>query len=75
MDYRITKEILNGEVECSSEDYDGAVTDACKCIDLLVEVGRLVNDPSGMSSFTVEKIRRKLNKEIKGSSENYVYDF
>ncbi|MBE5919674.1 MAG: hypothetical protein E7272_07490 [Pseudobutyrivibrio ruminis] len=73
IDYESTKAILNGEVECSAEDYDTAVADATKCINLLIEVAKQVNDSGLMSTFTVEKIRTKLNKEIKGSKECYVF--
>lgn len=73
IDYKSTKAILNGEVECSAEDYDNAVADATKCIDLLLNIARLVNDSGSMSTFTVEKIRTELNQEIKGSKERYVF--
>ena len=75
VDYENVKAILNGEVECSSEDYDAAVADACKCIDLLVDFAKLVNDSGRMSSVTVEKIRTTVNKEIKGSDDNYCFDW
>ena len=73
--YDIIQGFLNGEYECSSEEYDDAVAGANKCIDLLIEVARMVNEPTAMSSITVEKIRTKLNKELKGSDERYVYEW
>lgn len=72
MDYNFCKAVLNGEVECSAEEYDDAVRDASKCIDLLIEIAKLVNDSGRMSSFTVEKIRKQLNCELKESKENYI---
>ena len=75
MDTELIQAFLNGEYECSAEEYDMAVSDAVKLIDLLVEVGKLVNDPTSESTYTVEKIRTKLNKEVKGSNERYVYEW
>lgn len=75
IDYNVTKAILNDEVECSPGDYDKAVADAIKCIDLLINIAELVNDSERMSSITVEKIRTTVNKEIKGSEERYIFDW
>lgn len=72
MDYNFCKAVLNGEVECSFEEYDEVVRDTSKCIDLLIEVAKLVNEPSRMSTLTVEKIRKQLNCELKESKENYI---
>ena len=72
VDYKAAKSILNGEVECSPDEYDEAVLIATKCIDLLTYVAKEVNDPCSMSSIMKEKIRRKLNKELKHNNENYI---
>ncbi len=72
MDYNFCKNVLNGEVECSAEEYDVAVADATKCIDLLLEVAKIANDPCSMSCFAIEKIRTKLNLELQGSKERYI---
>lgn len=72
IDYEAAKAILNGEVECAPEEYDEAVAMATKCIELLVYVAKEVNDPCSMSSLMKERIRRKLNKELKNSNENYI---
>lgn len=74
MDYNTAKAILNGEFDCSPEEYDEAVSVANKCIDLLVEVAKMVNDPCSMSSIMKEKIRHKLNKELKNSKENFILE-
>ena len=72
VDYKAAKAILNGEVECSPDEYDEAVAVATKCIDLLVYVAKEVNDSCSMSSLMKEKIRHKINKELKHSNENYI---
>lgn len=72
VNYATAKDILNGECECSPEEYDEAVKVATKCIDLIVEVAKQVNDPSNMSSLMKEKIRRMINKELKHTNDNYV---
>ena len=75
LDYTTAKEILNGENECSPEEYDEAVKVATKCIDLIVEVAKQVNDPSNTSSLMKEKIRHMLNKELKNTDKDYVYEW
>lgn len=74
MDYKDAKTILNGECECSSDEYDQAVATASKCIDLLVDIAKMVNDPGSMSSFVKEKIRHKVNQELKNSKEDYIHE-
>ena len=66
------KEVLRGDIDCSPEDYDESVKEACDCIDLLIWIAREVNDPCCESSLQKEKIRKKLNKELFNSKENYV---
>ena len=72
--YKTIAPILNGEVECSPEDYEQAVRDAICCVDLLVEIAKSVNDPSNESTFVRERIRKTLNKALRGSKENYIYE-
>ena len=72
IDYATAKEILNGECECSPEDYDESVKVAVKCIDLIIDVAKQVNDPGNMSSLMKENIRHTLNKELKNTDEDYV---
>lgn len=75
IDYATAKGILNGDYECSPEEYDEAVAVAIKCIELLVEVAKQVNEPSEMSSLMKEKIRHTLNKELKNSTDDYIFEW
>lgn len=54
---------------CEWQDF---MFDAADCVEMLVDIAKLVNDPSREATFTVEKIRKMVNKKLQGSDEDYV---